>query len=55
LQGGFVKKVKSTSREVNSPSLEPSSTRSRIIYAAIGAFLELGYTNVSMLEIATSA
>jgi AcrR family transcriptional regulator len=55
LQEACMKKVKYTSRKVESPSPEPSSTRGRIIYAAVGAFLELGYTNVSMLEIATRA
>jgi AcrR family transcriptional regulator len=34
---------------------DPSSARARIIYAAFGAFLERGFSNVSMLEIATRA
>lgn len=34
---------------------DPTSARARIIYAAFGAFLERGFSNVSMLEIATRA
>lgn len=54
-----MKKAKSVSRRAKSPPADPDSDpspiRHRIIYAAVGAFLERGYSNVSMLEIATRA
>jgi AcrR family transcriptional regulator len=48
-----VKKTKSPSARVKSAN--PSPVRTRIIYAAVAAFLERGYANVSMLDIATRA
>lgn len=50
-----MEKTKHIRRAVKSPPPEPSSIRGRIIYAAVGAFLERGYTNVSMREIAARA
>lgn len=50
-----MKKAKAAPRRMKSSPPDPSSTRGRIVYAAIAAFLERGYANVSMLEIATRA
>lgn len=56
LQEVCVKKAKTDSApEINAPLPEPSPMRERIVYAAVAAFLERGYPNVSMLEIATRA
>ncbi len=48
-------KAKSRKRPERLAPADPSSARARIIYAAFGAFLEHGFSKVSMLEIATRA
>lgn len=47
--------MRKTERPRLPPSGEPASTRMRIVYAAFAAFLERGFSNVSMLDIATRA
>ncbi len=48
-------KAKSRGRAEKLTPADPSSARARIIYAAFGAFLEQGFSKVTMLEIATRA
>lgn len=48
-------KAKSRGRAEKLVPADPSSARARIIYAAFGAFLEHGFSKVTMLEIATRA
>lgn len=48
-------KAKSRGRAEKLEPADPSSARARIIYAAFGAFLEHGFSKVTMLEIATRA
>jgi AcrR family transcriptional regulator len=50
-----VSKAKSRARAEKLEPADPSSARARIIYAAFGAFLEHGFSKVTMLEIATRA
>jgi AcrR family transcriptional regulator len=50
-----VSKAKSQGRAEKLEPADPSSARARIIYAAFGAFLEHGFSKVTMLEIATRA
>jgi AcrR family transcriptional regulator len=50
-----VSKAKSRKRPERLAPADPSSARARIIYAAFGAFLEHGFSKVTMLEIATRA